>query len=182
MKESKVDVILHPVRMQIIQNLINQQLTSQQLKELLPDIPQASLYRNIKKLVEAEVIQIVDEIPIRGTVEKVYSVNDKHLSINPEEMNNLSREEHMGFFINFMANLMGEFERYLSQEKIDLLADGVSFRQTPLYLTDAEFIEFIKDLSAAYAKVTPNKPEKGRKKRTVATIIIPDEKNETGEK
>jgi DNA-binding PadR family transcriptional regulator len=182
MKESKVDVILHPVRMRIIQNLINQQLTSQQLKEMLPDIPQASLYRNIKKLVEAEVIGIVDEIPIRGTVEKVYSVNDQHLSITPEEMNNLSREEHMGFFINFMANLMGEFERYLSKEKIDLIADGVSFRQTPLYLSDAEFAQFVSDLRAAYAKVTPNKPDKGRKKRTLATIIIPGEINDTGEK
>ncbi|MCM3768794.1 helix-turn-helix domain-containing protein [Neobacillus niacini] len=177
MKESKVDVILHPVRMRIIQNLINQQLTSQQMKEMLPDIPQASLYRNIKKLVESEVIHVVDEIPIRGTVEKVYSVHDPNLlTISPDEMNKMSKEEHMGFFIKFIANLMGEYERYLSKEQIDLLADGVSFRQTSLFLTDEEFVEFINDLRMVYAKAAQNKPEKGRRKRTVATIMIPEEK------
>jgi hypothetical protein len=183
MKESKVDVILHPVRMRIIQNLINQQQTSQQLKELLPDIPQASLYRNIKKLVEAEVIHIVDEVPIRGTVEKVYSVHDpKMLLISPEEMNKMSREEHMGFFIKFIANLMGEYERYLTKEEINLIADGVGFRQTTIFASDEEFVEFTKELRALFAKVLENKPAKDRKKRTLATIIIPGENKDTGEK
>src|SRR3954463_15009239 len=113
MKESTVDVILHPVRMRIIQYLINQQLTAQQLKELLPDIPQASLYRNLKKLVETEVIHIVDEIPNRGTVEKVYSIHDpSKTSISPKDLNKLTKDDHLSLFIKFMANLMGDYERY----------------------------------------------------------------------
>jgi DNA-binding transcriptional ArsR family regulator len=179
MKESKVDVILHPVRMRIIQSLINQHLTAQQLKELLHDIPQASLYRNLKKLVEAEVIHIVDEIPNRGTVEKVYSIQDPNKAIlGPEVLNNLSKDEHMGLFIKFLANLMGEYERYLNQEKVDFTADGVSFRQATLFLSDEEFGEFMKELVAVYTKVLQNKPKKGRKRRTLATIIIPDQHKE----
>jgi DNA-binding transcriptional ArsR family regulator len=179
MKESKVDVILHPVRMRIIQSLINQQLTAQQLKELLHDIPQASLYRNLKKLVEAEVIHIVDEIPNRGTVEKVYSIQNPNKAIlGPEELNNLSKDEHMGLFIKFLANLMGEYERYLNQEKIDFAADGVSFRQASLFLSDEEFGEFMKELVEVYTKVLQNKPKKGRKRRTLATIIIPEKYKE----
>ena len=92
--ETAVDVILHPVRMRIIQYLINQKLTAQQLKELLPDIPQASMYRNLKKLVESGVIHIVDEIPNRGTVEKVYSIhNPSKASISPEDLKKFSKEE-----------------------------------------------------------------------------------------
>jgi DNA-binding transcriptional ArsR family regulator len=179
MKESAVDVILHPVRMRIIQLLINQELTAQQLKELLGDIPQASLYRNIKKLMEAEVIHVVNEIPNRGTVEKVYSIYDpSKMVIGPEEMAKLSKDEHMSLFIKFFANLMGEYERYLGQEKIDFVADGVSFRQASLYLSDEELAELIKDLVSAFTKVIANKPEKGRRRRTVATIIIPEEKKE----
>lgn len=177
--ESTADVILHPVRMRIIQYLINQKLTAQQLKESLPDIPQASLYRNLKKLVEAEVIHIVDEIPNRGTVEKVYSIhNPSKASIGPEEINKLSKDEHMSLFIKFMANLMGEYERYLNQEHIDLVADGVSFRQGTMYLSDEEYSEFIKGLVAVYSKVMSNEPKKGRRRRTVATIIIPEQKKQ----
>lgn len=174
-KESTVDVILHPVRMRIIQYLINQKLTAQQLKELLPDIPQASLYRNLKKLVETDVIHIVDEIPNRGTIEKVYSIhNPSNASIGFEDLNKLSRDDHLGLFIKFMANLMGEYERYLNQDHIDLRADGVTFRQASLYFTEVEYAEFIKELAAVYSKVINREPQKGRRRRTIATIIIPE--------
>jgi DNA-binding PadR family transcriptional regulator len=176
MKESTVDVILHPVRMRIIQYLINQQLTAQQLKELLPDIPQASLYRNLKKLVETDVIHIVDEIPNRGTIEKVYSIHDpSKATLGPEDINNLSREEHLSLFMKFMANLMGEYERYLNQDSFNLVTDGVSFRQASIFLSEDEYSEFLKELVAVYSKVIKNEPTKGRKRRTVATIIIPDQ-------
>lgn len=176
MKEPTIDVVLHPVRMRIIQSLINQKLTPQELKEKLPDIPQASLYRNLKKLLEAEVIHIVDEIPNRGTVEKVYSIhNPSEIILGSEEINKLSKDEHMGLFIKFLANLMGEYERYLNQDHIDLIADGVTFRQASLYLNDEEFSAFIKELSAVYAKVFQNQPTKGRRRRTVSTIIIPEQ-------
>jgi len=175
--ESAVDVILHPVRMRIIQYLINQQLTAQQLKEFLPDIPQASLYRNLKKLVETGVIHIVDEIPIRGTVEKVYSIhNPNKVTFSPEDLNKLSRDEHMSLFIKFMANLMGEYDRYLDQDRIDLVSDGVTFRQASIHLNEEEYVEFINELSAVYLKVINNEPKEGRRRRTVATIVIPERK------
>ncbi|MEH7076763.1 helix-turn-helix domain-containing protein [Neobacillus drentensis] len=177
--ETAVDVILHPVRMRIIQYLINQKLTAQQLKELLPDIPQASMYRNLKKLVESGVIHIVDEIPNRGTVEKVYSIhNPSKASISPEDLKKFSKEDHMSLFIKFMANLMGEYERYLEQESIDLVADGVSFRQTSLFFSEEEYADFINELSSIYLKVLKNEPKEGRRRRTVATIMIPEKKNE----
>jgi DNA-binding transcriptional ArsR family regulator len=178
-KESAVDVILHPVRMRIIQFLINQRLTAQQLKELLPDIPQASLYRNLKKLVETGVIHIVDEIPNRGTIEKVYSIeNPSKASIGPEDLNKLSKDDHLGLFIKFMANLMGEYERYLNQDHIDLVADGVTFRQASMYLSEVEYADLINELTFVYSKVINNKLQKGRRRRTIATIIIPEQLEE----
>ncbi|WP_042454172.1 helix-turn-helix domain-containing protein [Neobacillus dielmonensis] len=179
--ESSVDVLLHPVRMRIIQHLINQQLTSQQLMERLPDIPQASLYRNIKKLSDAGILHIVNEIPIRGTVEKVYSIHNPNTSLSGTvDISRMSKDDQMGVFIKFMANLMGEYDRYLNQENIDFRADGVTFRQTSLYLNDHEFEEFIVDLRDVYSKFSQNKLQEGRRRRTLATIIIPGEKE--GEK
>ncbi|PLS02771.1 helix-turn-helix domain-containing protein [Neobacillus cucumis] len=174
-KETTVDVILHPVRMRIIQSLINQEMTSQQIKELLPDIPQASLYRHIKKLLEAGVIHIIDEIPNRGTIEKVYSLQDPaNASIDPEKLKNFTKEEHMDLFFKFMANILGEYERYLNQPNIDLVRDGVAFRQTSVFLDDQEYAQFVKDVSEVYVRAMQKMPEKGRRRRTIATIIIPE--------
>jgi DNA-binding transcriptional ArsR family regulator len=178
-KESTVDVILHPIRMRIIQSLINQQMTAQQLKELLPDIPQASLYRHLKRLGEAGVIHIIDEIPNRGTIERVYSLQDPaKATISADKLNSFTKDEHLDLFFKFLANIMGEYERYLNQDKIDLVRDGVSFRQTSVFLDDKEFAQFIQDLSQVYERVSQNKPEKGRRRRTLATIIIPEQKDE----
>ncbi|WP_160720961.1 helix-turn-helix domain-containing protein [Bacillus sp. USDA818B3_A] len=176
--ESTVDVILHPVRMRIIQTLINQQYTAQQIRECLPDVPQASLYRHINKLADAGVIHIIEEIPNRGTIEKVYSLQDPAMaSIGPDQLKNFSKEEHMNLFFKFMANMMGEYERYLNQSYIDLVRDGVAFRQTSVFLDDEEFVQFIKELSEVFSRVAHNKPEKGRRRRSIATIIVPDQKN-----
>ena len=48
----KTDIILHPVRMRILQNLATRNLTPLQLAEELVNVPQATLYRHLNKLVE----------------------------------------------------------------------------------------------------------------------------------
>ncbi|NNJ11357.1 helix-turn-helix domain-containing protein [Chloroflexales bacterium ZM16-3] len=51
MSTSPADLLLHPIRLRIIVALTVQQLTVQQLAGVLPDVPQATLYRQIHKLV-----------------------------------------------------------------------------------------------------------------------------------
>ena len=77
MNQSKMKLILHPVRMKIIQSLLNgKNLTVQQLSQRAKDVPQATLYRHLNKLLEADFIQVVQENQIRGTVEKVYALKN----------------------------------------------------------------------------------------------------------
>lgn len=178
MTESKSDLILHPVRMRILQSLINQRLSVQQLKDYLPDVPQATLYRHLKKLSEAEIIHVVDEIPNRGTVEKIYSLQVDNAVISANEFANMSSDEHMTLFIKYMANILGEFENYTKQDQYNILEDGVSFRQANIYLTDEEFTEVTKEMAGTFTKVLYNKPAPGRKRRTFATIIIPEPNGE----
>ncbi|OCA90750.1 hypothetical protein A8F94_02410 [Bacillus sp. FJAT-27225] len=174
MKEQKADLILHPVRMRIIQSLLNRDLTTQEMKEYLPEVPQATLYRQLKKLVDGKVIRISAERPIRGTVEKVYSMSAGQGTIGGNSQENESTDDYLSYFIKFTANLIGEFESYLQKGNVDLYKDGVSFRQASLYLDDEEFARFVKDLSDVFVKVISNKPGEGKKRRTVATIIIPE--------
>lgn len=174
MSESKTDVILHPVRMRIIQSLVSEPLTVQQMKERMPDIPQATLYRHLKKLFESKVVFVVDEQQIRGTVEKWYALQPKEVNLGTDELANYNKEQYMTLFMKYIANIMAEYERYVSQEKVDFVNDGVSLRQASLYLSDEEFSSLIQELGQAYSKVLTNKAAPNRKKRTFANIIIPE--------
>lgn len=174
MSESKTDVILHPVRMRIIQSLVSEPLTVQQMKERMPDIPQATLYRHLKKLFESKVVFVVDEQQIRGTVEKWYALQPKEVNLGTDELANYNKEQYMTLFMKYIANIMAEYERYVSQEKVDFVKDGVSLRQATLYLSDGEFASLLQELGQVYSKVLTNKQAPNRKKRTFANIIIPE--------
>lgn len=176
MSGSKVDILLHPVRMRIIQSLVSENLTVQQMRERLPDIPQATLYRHLNKLFDAGVVFVVQEQQVRGTIEKVYSLTPKEASITNEDIRNFSKEQYMELFMKYMANLLGEYERYVSQDSVDFEKDGVSLRQATLYLSDDEFMNLLKELGQVYAKVLNNGPAPERKKRIFANMIIPKAK------
>lgn len=173
---SKANLILHPVRMKIVQTLIGKkELNVQQIQARLKEVPQASLYRHLNKLLEADVIQVVKENQIRGTVEKIYSLNENEQS-NIEDLQKLSKDEHLNLFITFMTHVLGQYETYLQQEEIDLVKDGVSYRQAMIYLTDQERQEFITELSQVFMKVIENEPTNERRALNISTIMIPDPK------
>lgn len=175
MEESLLNVVLHPVRMKIIQYLaVGGSLTAQQIGEQLEGIPQATMYRHLNKLLEAGIVEVVKENRVRGTVEKVFSISAKTMEKAGQQVLSASPQEQMNYFFSFLMTLFSEFQRYISRPEHDMVKDGLSYTTSSLYLSDEEFMEFAKEISAAFIKVINNKPSPERKPRTVATIIIPD--------
>lgn len=179
MATSRADLILHPVRLRLLAALARRQLTARQLSELLPDIPQATLYHHLGTLTRAGLLRIVSERRVRGTVEKCYALaDDLALSLSPADLANASREDHLRYFTIFVATLLGDFARYLQQgdpdAPIDLLADGVGYRETPFYLSDDELIQAAKAINQALLPFLKNEPAPHRRRRLFATILIPD--------
>jgi hypothetical protein len=164
MKKSKADLMLHPVRMKIIQLLASgNNYTSQQMGEMLPDVPQATLYRHINLLVTAGLLRVVETNQVENGA-----------SLSPEDLNHATREDHMNYFMSFLSGIIGDFGKYLSQERIDFLKDGVGYRQAQFYMSDAEFDEFVKSLREIFGKAAPNTPAPGRRLRSVTSIFIPE--------
>jgi DNA-binding PadR family transcriptional regulator len=130
------------------------------------------LYRQLNTLLEADLIQVVQENQIRGTVEKVYALKEQSVN-SMEDFLKLSKEDHLELFLTFTTQLVGQFENYLNQEDIDFIRDGVSYRVAKLYLTDEEFKELVINIGALIQKAALNQPSPERKARNFATIIIP---------
>lgn len=174
MADTKPDIILHPVRMRIIQTLISsKQLTAQQIHEQLADVPQATLYRHLKKLADANVLVVVAEIPNRGTLEKVYELQENGANISEEALKQASAEEHLAYFMSYAAHMIGEYGNYVQQPGFDLFRDGVSYRAASLYLSDEENLELLMGIKALITQALHNKPAAHRRRRAISITGFP---------
>jgi DNA-binding transcriptional ArsR family regulator len=80
--ERSRDLLLHPVRLRIVQALVKQPMTASGLKEVLGDVAQATLYRHIKALENGGMLDIVAERQVRGTVERTCRVVESAVALS----------------------------------------------------------------------------------------------------
>lgn len=186
MASSRAEVIIHPVRIRILQHLAGgiegRKMTAQQIGSELPDVPIASLYRHLSKLVEADIIQVVSERQVRGAVERLYALPRRGALLNETDVRQLSRQDHMRYFTIFVAGLLGDFARYLDRDKIDLIADGAGYRQLGIYLSDEEMAEVARAVNAILGPLMANGPGQGRRRWMLTTVLMPaDDREESSE-
>ncbi len=169
----KSEVILHPQRLRLIRALAAGVLTTKQLAMLVPDIAQATLYRHLTTLLDAGVIEVAAERPVRGVVERSYALVQGAAVLSGDDLAGASRDDHLRYFSIFATGLIAQFDRYLKRDSIDLEADGVGVTEAVLNLTDDEFAAFIASLSSLVRPLMKNKPDGGRTPRLLATVLFP---------
>jgi len=168
------DLLLHPVRLRIVQAFLGDRaLTTSQLSAELSEIPAASLYRHVARLVGAGVLQVVAERRVRGAVERTYVLRLAAARVNLDEIAAMSAEDHRQMFMAFAAGLLADFDRYLQRGDVDLLRDGVAFGIEGLWLDDAEFADMMRDLFRVLQPRRVNGPKKGRRRRLLASVLMP---------
>lgn len=168
------DLLLHPVRMRIVQCLLGaRELTTADLRQELPDVPAATLYRHVATLLEGGALEVVDERRVRGTFERTYRLRPENAVVSGAEAATMSAEEHAQAFAAFMTGRLADFERYLDTGDVDLERDRVGYRMIGLYLTDEETDELIADLGRVLAPRLENRPGPGRRRRVLSTILMP---------
>ena len=122
---TSAELLLHPVRLRIVQAFLGDRaLTTSQLHAELPDVPPASLYRHVARLVERSVLSVVAERRVRGALERTYIMRAAAARISADEAAKMSAEEHRQAFLAFVAGLIGDAERYLARPDIDPLRTG----------------------------------------------------------
>ena len=168
------DLLLHPVRLRIVEAFLGDRaLTTSALAAELADVPPASLYRHVARLVNAGVLAIVAERRVRGALERTYVLRLTAAAIGLDEVAAMSADDHRQAFTAFVAGLLGDFDRYLARGDIDLLRDGVSYRLAGLWLDDAEYAELLRELTRVLQPRLANPPQPGRKRRILGYVLLP---------
>ena len=171
---ASADLLLHPVRLRIVKAFLGERaLTTGQLAAELDDVPAGSLYRHVALLTKAGVLQVVAERRVRGAVERTYTLRMFAARIGPGEVAAMSADEHAQAFIAYVAGMLADADRYLAAGPPDPVRDGADYRVGALWLTDAEFAEFIRELAVVFQPRLANGPGKGRRRRMVYTVFLP---------
>jgi len=169
----KIDLITHPVRMRILMALQGAELTAQQIAALLTDVPASSIYRHVQKLVDAGLVEVVAERPVRGAVEKTLRVVTHGADLGPGEVQQMQLEDHRRALLGFFSQLYSEFDRYLQRPDADPAQDIVGYRAITVYATDEEWLAAIQAMNAALLPLLNQDKGEGRKRRRIASFTLP---------
>ena len=175
LRMASADLLLHPVRLRIIKAFLGDRaLTTSQLAAELDDVPAGSLYRHVALLTRAGLLHVVAEHRIRGAVERTYALRLAAARVQPGELAAMTPEEHSRAFMAYVAGLLADFDGYLAAGTPDPVRDGAGYTLAGLYLTDAELAGFLRDHAAIVQPLLANAPGKGRRRRMLYTIFLPE--------
>ncbi len=165
------EMMLNPVRMRIIQTLAAKQtMTATEICEKISDVPRTTLYRHIKMLLDNEILLVVSEQKIRGSLERTLAINRGEI-IKHNTLDNAAQNA-----FTFLMNKYVLFQDYFTGENPNPAKDKLFFNNTILMTTDEEFDQFLAELSSLLRKYSFEFTE-GRKVRDISIISTPEEKH-----
>ncbi|WP_273831918.1 hypothetical protein [Guptibacillus sedimenti] len=139
----------------------------------LPQIPQATLYRLLNILKKENIIAVIDEKQIRGTVEKTYSLHKDGPRINAGDFKTMTEDEQIQLLTTLYFDLLNKTEAYIKSDHT-IEKDPFGFNQVELYLTEDEFHHMRKDLIDVYKKYNARKTNKDQRTIYMVQIFLPE--------
>ena len=176
--EQLMDCIENPVKTRLILTL--QEKGASTPKDLLKansDISKATLYRALKSMEAAGILEVVSEEKVRAVIEKTYAVSKEFEHMEEELVKNNDGEAYYKMFSAFVLGLLKKFEVYAKNKDINIANDGTSFNAFPLYATTEELTKYSEQIIGILAPAMTRKSSK-QKLFTLATIISPPLEND----
>lgn len=158
--------------MRIIQTLAtNPNITVTEVCEKMSDIPRTTLYRHVKILLENDILIVVSEKKIRGSLERTLSLNIETIK-KQNTLKNASQN-----VLSFLMKKYTQFHNYFNSAVVDTGKDRIFCNNTVLMLNDQEFDQFLIELRDLLAKNNLEFAE-GRRARDISVISAPTESEE----
>ncbi|MDO4377873.1 MAG: helix-turn-helix domain-containing protein [Erysipelotrichia bacterium] len=165
------EILMNPVRQRIFQYLLTHQKgTVKEMAKVLTDVAPASLYRNVKLLADNNILKVCAENRIRGTIEKIYIINEEALNINDQ-----GKTVQMA-----LLRISASFAKYFAKENNDPQKDMLLLSVCTLNLDDEDFRQYLAEINTITIKYVNKKVNDNSKVRQVTMISSPVEE-ETNE-
>ena len=111
---------------------------------------------------------------MRGQIEQTYGLNEQRSQIPIQEAESMKPEDWERHISIVLAETMANFSKYLYSSVAEPIKDQITFRMTPLYLTDSEYEEFAEKMREFLKDLIHNRPGPNRRRRLMSLFIAPD--------
>lgn len=174
LKSMAIQDLGNPVRSKVLIEIsMRGPLSAKELLQIFPDITQPTLYRHLRAMVKDNLLTVAKETPIRGTVEKSYTLSP---ALNTDAQKIITENDgpgYMSLFNAYILGILGEFQHYTRQESIDILKDGSGFTVAPVYVTLSELQNALIGIGKIIGPLLANQPTPERKLHNLCVITTP---------
>ena len=169
-RDPLVDVVLHPVRLRILQAMSGGEMTTAQLRDRLPDITPATLYRHVAALLEADVLTVVSERKVRGAVERTMAIGPRDVHVGVDQADQLGPDRARQAFAAFIGVITGQVDDHLATADPDLWR-RFGFGATVLHISEGDLEVLQEELTALVARY--QQPADGKDPVMFGTVLVP---------
>jgi hypothetical protein len=144
-----------------------------ELHARLPDLPLGTLYRHLNVLLDCNVVHVVRERRVHGTVERQFALQSGANYFTEQQRNELAPYD-VSRIAGVLTSLVSQgFEKFAAIAQPPYREGEFSMVATSLYLSAEEiqqFRQFIKE----FASKEGREPQEGLEKRLVAFFSVPE--------
>ncbi len=160
--------------MRVVVALGAEDLTTRQIHEKMPDVPQASLYRAVSQLDAAGMIEVVKSERRGGAMERTYRMALDNRPLSDEDISSTSTEEVLGVVQTLADMVVTSSGRYLADAGASWSSSRLTVRHYPMWLTDDERAELSKDLLDLLDSYSAKKRTDDSSLYTVNVAVVPE--------
>lgn len=169
----RFDLLNHPVRLRIAQLLYKRQLTTTQIAGILKDVPKASLYRHISKLIQGGVIEVVATHLVKGIEERTLTTVMSELHLSDEDLERGIDTDEFADFVRIYGTLAADDMAALVASSPHFDVNRLLFRDYEIAVTDEEFAALRSALWALLDEAEKRPLTAGRHPRRVLVLSYP---------
>lgn len=175
MPSKALNLILHPVRLRIIQTLVRRERNTQHIAEALPDIPVSSLYRHLRLLLESGYIEIASTRSVNGIEEKTYRTSEtKPPLLSDADFEGLTKDELAQAFSMLVGMILTSFQEYLdATPEPEWRRDRLGCAEFTFFATPDEYNKLWASVWTTLADAEKSPAAPGRLRRKVAVASYP---------
>ena len=141
--EKLLKVLTNPVSNRILQMMrVRKAMTISDILAENTQVPRATVYRKIDKMLDVGAIYVADTNKVRGQTENVYSIKEMYIS-NPK-----SNEDSMRIVTVSLMQIIDLYDRYFSGDDADVNRDKLFMLNYAIALSDIDFSDMMNEIFA----------------------------------
>ncbi len=170
--EKLLKVLTDPVSNRILQMIrVHEKMTISDILSDNTQIPRATIYRKVEKMLDVGAIEIVDSHKVRGQTENVYAIKEMYIA-NPE-----ADEDSMKIVTISIMQILDQYTRYFQGGNADVNRDKLFLLNYAISLSDKDFSAMMNDIFKIVDKYQKKKSTPDAKLRSLYLLSAPGGEN-----